>query len=153
MLYLSLSSLTLLVWLTWWLSLARGCDCTRTSLVCPKFSVRAQQYCSTCPIRLVHSIRWRVKTKDAAHPDPWVSFLNLQVHFIQMSKWGNHIYTYLIINFFSGWVEVCPCRNADATTVTKKLFRQCSILEYSLHHVVTRELISQDRLSRGSVKP
>lgn len=77
-----------------------------------KFSVSAQQYCSTCPIHLVRNVRWRVKTKDTAHLDMRVSFVNLQEDFMQQFKQCNHKYTYLIMNFFSGWVQVCPCRNA-----------------------------------------
>lgn len=133
--------LSLLVWLTWWLTLARECDCISTSMVCPKFSVRAQQYCSTCPICLVHNIRWRVKAKDAAHLDTWVSFVNLQVDFMQMSKQCNYKYTCLIINFLSGWVKVCPCRNADATTVTKKLFRQFIMLEEICLRIILAKLV------------
>ena len=96
----------------------------------PNSSVRAQQYCSTCPICLVHNIRRRVKTKVAAHPKPCVSFVNLQMDFIQMHKCCNYKYISVIVNIFSGWVEACPCRNADATTLTKKVLRECLTLEY-----------------------
>lgn len=52
--------------------------------------------------------------------------------FIQMPKCCNCKYIFVIINMFSGGVEACPSRNADATTFPKKLLRECLILEY--HH-------------------
>lgn len=70
-----------------------------------------------------------------------------------MLKCCNYKYISVIVNIFSGWVEACPYRNADAVTVTKKLLRQCLILEYPLYYTATGGLSSQDKLSRGSVKP
>lgn len=52
-------------------------------------------------------------------PKPWGPFVNLQIDFIQMPKCCNFDYVFVILKMFSGWEEVYPCKQADATAVEK----------------------------------
>lgn len=95
----------------------------------PNSSVMAQQHYSTRPICVARNTGQRVKTKAAAHINPWALFGHLHMDFMQMPCCYNYKYILVTVSLF---LEIHTLQKNHAGMQTSFPTLSCNF-QYEVH--------------------
>ncbi|XP_062405384.1 uncharacterized protein K02A2.6-like [Sardina pilchardus] len=88
------------------------------------FTNYSQNFCHQCIICIKHNSQGHARPKRGQFPTPPHPFHTIHMDFIQLNKVHNLEYVLVVIDVFSRWIELFPCRTPDAATVAKALCRR-----------------------------
>ncbi|XP_072554178.1 protein NYNRIN-like [Paramormyrops kingsleyae] len=90
----------------------------------PGFSAYAQEFVKRCCLCAQHNVGRPVSVTQSVTKPSEGPFRHLQMDFIELTPCRGYKYCLVIIDLFSRWPEVFPCRRADALSVAKNLLRE-----------------------------
>ncbi|XP_041961249.1 uncharacterized protein LOC121719570 [Alosa sapidissima] len=88
------------------------------------FTTYSKNFCHQCIICIKHNSQGHARPKRGQFPSPPHPFHTIHIDFIQLNKVHNLEYVLVVIDVFSKWVELFPCRTPDAAAVAKALCRR-----------------------------
>lgn len=104
-------------------SKGRMTDIVNTLWTVPGFSVYAENFCKKCVVCARHNVGRAITVPLLAHPTPSGPFKHLMIDFIELTPCEGYKYCLVMVDMFSRWVEVVPCRKATALAVARALLK------------------------------
>lgn len=87
----------------------------------PGFINYSKNFCKSCLICCKHNPQGNLRPRRGRFPEPTYPFQTIHMDFIELTMSQTQKYCLVLIDAFSKWVEIVPCKHADAITVAKAI--------------------------------